>query len=192
MSVTFLVCSILVHSLCSAHVSGCCGPIRSAVYGTPPSPTSAPSDCCKWNYNNYIQLFTFFLKRFYSILDYTCNTSAFYRRSSRYTSHWHYVFWYWEKNNNNHSNFKVDKSESLLIVLIAFGVSQSIDEVRGVKLCEMLPEKVQKATTKVKFKSLVKHICKTSVDLTNFWLYHWIVLSSNPLYHYHIFTVSPL
>ena len=33
--------------------------------------------------------------------------------------------------------------------------------VRGVKLWEMLPEKVQKATTKVKFKSFVKQICKT-------------------------------
>ena len=33
--------------------------------------------------------------------------------------------------------------------------------VRGVKLWEMLPEKVQKVTTKVKFKSLVKQICKT-------------------------------
>ena len=33
--------------------------------------------------------------------------------------------------------------------------------VRGVKLWEMLPEKVQKATTRVNFKSLVKQICKT-------------------------------
>ena len=33
--------------------------------------------------------------------------------------------------------------------------------VRGVKLWEMLPEKVQIATTKVKFKSFVKQICKT-------------------------------
>ena len=33
--------------------------------------------------------------------------------------------------------------------------------VRGVKLWEMLPEKVQKATTKVKFRSFVKQICKT-------------------------------
>ena len=33
--------------------------------------------------------------------------------------------------------------------------------VRGVKLWEMLPEKLQKATTYVKFKSLVKQICKT-------------------------------
>ena len=33
--------------------------------------------------------------------------------------------------------------------------------VRGVKLWEMLPEKVQKATTEVKFKSFVKQICKT-------------------------------
>ena len=33
-------------------------------------------------------------------------------------------------------------------------------KVRGVKVWEMLPSGVQKATTKVKFKSLIKHICR--------------------------------
>ena len=33
--------------------------------------------------------------------------------------------------------------------------------VRGVKVWDMLPETVQKATTKVKFKLLIKRICRT-------------------------------
>ena len=34
-------------------------------------------------------------------------------------------------------------------------------KVRGVKLWEMLPLDVQRATTKVKFKKLIKEICRT-------------------------------
>ena len=34
--------------------------------------------------------------------------------------------------------------------------------VRGVKVWDMLPATVQKATTKVKFKSLIKKICRTT------------------------------